>query len=68
MITTAISTTTAGINVRILIDENNSGAYTAMVWDIANEQYLYAGRKQFATIEDLIAFITKKCDLTSIKW
>lgn len=68
MTTTASSTTTAGTNVRILIDESNNGAYTAMVWDIANEQYLYAGRKQFATIEDLLGFITKKCKLTSIKW
>ncbi len=68
MTTTAIATTTAGTAVRIIIDEQANGTSTAMVWDIENEKYLYAGRKQFTSIEDLVSFITEKCKLTNIKW
>lgn len=68
MTTNAIATTAAGIEVRIIIDENANGTCTAMVWDIAAEKYLYAGRKVFTTCDDAIAFIVNKCKLTNIKW
>lgn len=65
--TYAQSITVDGILVRIIIDEYENGS-TVAVWSVAGEKYLHMGNKRYTDEVELIAFITKKCKLTSIQW
>jgi hypothetical protein len=65
---TATATTINGINVRIILDENQDGTANISVWNIGAEKYLYAPRKNFENGEIALATAVERCKLTRVTW